>query len=107
MHQFTKGNNNIQNITVINTQKSVTINGRTYKGPIRIEDNKIISNSATSTIDDKVINITVNGNVDFIETAAGAVAITGNATQVHYHKKKLTTPNLLLLATKMSKNGFI
>ena len=102
MHQFTKGNNNIQNITVINTQKTVTINGRTYKGPIRIEDNKIISNSATSTIDDKVINITVNGNVDFIETAAGAVAITGNATQVQTASGDITISGDVTNATTMS-----
>ena len=102
MRQFTKGNNNIQNVTVINTQKTVTINGRTYKGPIRIENDKIISNNATSTIDDKIINITVNGNVDFIETATGDVAVTGNVTQVQTASGDITISGDTTNATAMS-----
>ena len=102
MRQFTKGNNNIQNVTVINTQKTVTINGRTYKGPIRIENDKIISNNATSTIDDKIINITVNGNVYFIETATGAVAVTGNVTRVQTASGDITISGDTTNATTMS-----
>ena len=102
MRQFTKGNNNIQNVTVINTQKTVTVNGRTYKGPIRIENDKIISNNATSTIDDKIINITVNGNVDFIETATGDVAVTGNVTQVQTASGDITISGDTTNATAMS-----
>lgn len=102
MHQVTKGNNNIQNITIINTQKSVTINGRTYKGSIRIENNKIISNDGTSTIDDKVINVTVNGNVDSIETITGTVAVTGNVTQAKTASGDITISGDTTNATTMS-----
>lgn len=102
MRQFTKGNNNIQNITVINTQKTVTINGRTYKGPVRIENNKIIYNDGTSTIDEKVINVIVNGNVDSIETITGTVTVTGNVTQAQTASGDIKVSGDTTNATTMS-----
>ena len=54
------------------------------------------------TIDDKIINITVNGNVDFIETATGDVAVTGNVTQVQTASGDITISGDTTNATAMS-----
>lgn len=64
--------------------------------------NKIISNNATSAINDKIINITVNGSADFIETATGAVAVTGNVTQIQTASGNITISGDVTNATTMS-----
>ena len=102
MNQFAKGNNNSQNITIINTNNTVLINGKTYKGPIRIENNRIIFNNTTSTIDDRIINITVNGNVDSIETVTGNVDIAGSVNQAQTVSGDIKTSGNIINANTMS-----
>ena len=47
---------------------SVTINGKTYTGNnIIVSNGKIMVDGKNVTSDDKVINITVNGNIDSLK----------------------------------------
>lgn len=64
---------------------SVTINGKTYIGNnIIVSNGKIIIDEKNVTSDDKVINITVNGNIDSLKVdTCNKLEIIGNVTNVN------------------------
>lgn len=64
---------------------SVTINGKTYIGNnIIVSNGKIMVDGKNVTSDDKVINITVNGNIDSLKVdTCNKLEIIGNVTNVN------------------------
>lgn len=64
---------------------SVTINGKTYIGNnIIVSNGKIMIDEKNVTSDDKVINITVNGNIDSLKVdTCNKLEIIGNVTNVN------------------------
>lgn len=63
----------------------VTINGKTYIGNnIIVSNGKIMIDEKNVTSDDKVINITVNGNIDSLKVdTCNKLEIIGNVTNVN------------------------
>lgn len=70
--------------TIISTigNGNIIINGKHYQGNVKIVDGKIITDNETIDINEKIINITVEGNVDKIETEIGNITVNGNAHSI-------------------------
>lgn len=71
---------------IINGIKSqtVSINGKTYAGNnVHIKQNKVFVDGIEVECEDKVINISINGDVGNVDTLSGDVVITGNAKSVN------------------------
>ena len=64
---------------------SVTINGKTYIGNnIIVSNGKIMIDEKNVTSDDKVINITVNGNIDSLKVdTCNKLELIGNVTNIN------------------------
>ena len=65
---------------------SVNINGNTYTVPsgssITIEGDKVTIGSQTVCIEDKIINITVMGDVGTAMSTSGQIKVTGNSGNI-------------------------
>jgi hypothetical protein len=65
---------------------SVNINGKTYTVPsgssITIEGDKVTIGSQTVDIEDKIINITVMGDVGTAMSTSGQIKVTGNSGNI-------------------------
>lgn len=92
------------NQTIIQGNGKITINGKTYKGPVRIENGKIYSSDGDTTTSDAVINIIVHGDVDSIETTTGDITVHGNVGSAQATNGNITVEGEIGNASSINGN---